>query len=140
MKTFLKISLALTLLLAIAALLAGTALWNEIGAHPDMTLSINGETLPLEHFGPLDWAGSLFGMLIAGLVIVIVVPLVLLLGLGLPLLILGLGLAVGVLALFSVGALMLSPLLIVGLLLWLLLRDKKRPAARPASTNPEPTR
>jgi|SRR6218665_3414407 len=139
MKTFLKISLALTLLLAIAALMAGTAIWNGLGSHADMTVSINGENLPIEQMGLMHWAGTFFGVLVAGFVVIVVVPLALLVGLGLPLLLLGLGLGIALLAVFSVGALMLSPLIFVLLILWLLLRNKKSAKSAPTRTNPDPT-
>ena len=60
-------------------------------------------------------------------------PLVLLLGLGLPLLILGGIVLVTLAALASVGAVVGSPLLVIGLVVWLIVRDKPRKARRAQS-------
>lgn len=131
MKSLFKTLLILSLLLTVLALAGGFAIWQEIASHPEVQVSINGEDLALHELHGLHWGGLLFGGLVTGFVLLIVLPLALLLGLGLPLLIVGGMLGVGLLALIGVGGLLLSPLLLVGLVLWLLLRDRRN-AARPS--------
>jgi len=47
MKTFFKILLSVSLLLAVLALAGGFAIWQELASHPEVQISVNGETLPL---------------------------------------------------------------------------------------------
>lgn len=136
MKTFFKWSFALALVMALVALLGGAALWTEIASQPDLTVTVNGERLPVEQIGAMHWAGAMVGLAIAAVVLVIVLPLALLIGLGLPLLLLTVGLALALAAVASVGALMFSPVIVIGLLIWLIVRTKK-PQTR---TNPESVR
>lgn len=125
MRGFLKFTFILTLTLAIIALITGTALWHEVASHPDVTVSINGDPVALDEFGVMHWAGGLFGIAIAALVVLLVVPLVLVLGIGLPLLLVGGSLALALAAVAGVGVLMASPVIVVGLLIWVLVRGKK---------------
>ena len=83
----------------------------------------------------MHWAGAMVGLAIAAVVLALVVPLALLIGLGLPLLLLTVGLAIALAAVASVGALMCSPLIVIGLLIWLIVRPNKASLR----TNPEPT-
>ncbi|WP_428502987.1 hypothetical protein [Roseateles sp.] len=140
MKSFAKFTLALSLVLALVAAVSGIWLWQEMLAHPGVSVSINGEDLGLQElglheFGVGHWGELVLGGLAVGFVMVFVLPFVLLLGVGLPLLIVG-GVLLGVLgmglaAMFSVGALLGSPLIVLGLLIWLLLRDRRaKPQAR----------
>ena len=141
MKTTFKWLLILSMALALLAVIGGAALWQEIAAQPDVSISINGEDIDVHGVDAVSWIGAVAGVLVAGVVICIVLPLVLLLGLGLPLLLLGIGLACALLGVFSVGAIFFSPLILLGLLVWWMLRSKKAPApkAEPRlSTNPEP--
>ncbi|MET0520028.1 MAG: hypothetical protein ABW005_14485 [Burkholderiaceae bacterium] len=144
MKNLLKLALALGVLMLGALLIGGWALWSELAgsAGPHVHLSVNGEDIALTRMDFGDGFGAGLGLLIAGLVLLVVLPLALLLGLGLPLLILGLVLGAVLLAMLSVGALLFSPLLVLGLILWLLLRPRKVAAAPPPRTepraNPEP--
>ncbi len=136
MKSFFKTLLILSLLLAVLAMAGGFAIWQELASHPEVQVSINGEDLPLHELHGLHWSGVLLGGLITGFVLLVVLPLALLLGLGLPLLIVGGVLGAGLLALVGVGGLLLSPLLLLGLVLWLLLRDRRprgKPQGAPAS-------
>ena len=117
MRTGLRILLGLllaTALLAIAAGVAGALLWQ--GDIPDLQVTLNGE--------PWDAAsahGAVAGVAVA-LVAALVVPLALLLGLGLPLLLVGLVLAAVLLAVGSVVAVATSPLILLVLLAWWLVR------------------
>ncbi|OYU26479.1 MAG: hypothetical protein CFE41_15590 [Burkholderiales bacterium PBB2] len=129
MKSFAKFTLALSLVLALVAAVSGVWLWQEMWSHPGVSISINGEDLYLGEMASGQWAELLVGGLITGMVLLFVLPLVLLLGVGLPLLIVG-GVLVCVVgtvlaALFSVGAVLGSPLILLGLVLWLLLRDRR---------------
>ena len=125
MKNFLKFSALLMLVLAILALFAGTALWHEFASRPDVTISINGETLPLDELDAMHWVTGLFGVAVATFVVLLVVPLVLLLGVGLPLLLVGGGLALAVAAVAGVGVLIASPVLLIALLVWLVARGRR---------------
>jgi len=140
MKSFAKFTLALSLVLALVAAVSGVWLWQEMLDHPGVSVSINGadldpDELGLRELGFSHWGELLLGGLAVGFVMLFVLPLVLLLGVGLPLLIVG-GVLLGVLgmglaAMFSVGALLGSPFIVLGLLIWLLLRDRRaKPQAR----------
>lgn len=131
MKTFFKILLSLSLLLAVLALAGGFAVWQELASHPEVQISVNGETLPLHELHAMHWSGLVLGGLITGFVLLLVLPLALLLGLGLPMLIVASVLGLGLLALVGVGGLLLSPLLLLGLPLWLLLRDRRHAPEKP---------
>jgi hypothetical protein len=124
MKRFLQWMLALSALLAVLAAVGGYALWQELAAHPAVSVSINGEDLGLGELHAAHWGGLMLGGLLVTLVLLVVLPLTLVLGLGLPLLIVATVLGAALLALVSLGGLLLSPLLLLGLLLWLLLRRK----------------
>ena len=117
MRTGIRILLGLllaTALLAIAAGVAGALLWH--GGGPQFDITINGE--PWE---PAAAHGAAAGVAVA-LVSALVVPLALLLGLGLPLLLVGLVLAAVLLAVGSVVAVATSPLILLVLLVWWLVR------------------
>ena len=110
-----------TALLAIAAGVAGALLWH--GDIPDLQVTLNGE--PWE---PAAAHGAAAGVAVA-LVMALVVPLALLLGLGLPLLLVGLVLAAVLLAVGSLVAVATSPLILLVLLAWWLVR-RDRAATR----------
>lgn len=131
MKRVLKVFAVLTLLVMIAAISGGFSLWHHIGDHPDMSITMNGEELLFGAMDLGDVIGGMVGLAIAAVVVLIVVPLCLLIGIGLPLLIVGAMLALGVVALLGIGAVVTSPLLLIGLILWLALRRKPAPAMPP---------
>ncbi|MBB4843079.1 hypothetical protein HNP55_001598 [Paucibacter oligotrophus] len=131
MRLIFRRLLLLGLLMLALTVMAGGSLWHHFGdfaADPGFTLSINGEDVDLS--GLQDFEGPGLGsLLLAGLVVAViacvVVPLVLLLSVGLPLLILLLvlgGLALGAV---SLGALVFSPIWLIVLVLWLLLRSPR---------------
>ena len=144
MKAIFRGLLILSLGLALLGLMAGGAIWHELVAQPDVSISINGEDMDFTGLQDLPWfAGvfgdffggifsGVFGILAAAAVLCLVIPLVLLFSVGLPLLltvmILGF-VAVGVL---SLGAMLFSPVIILGLLIWLVLRDRRPKAPRRA--------
>ena len=127
MRIFLKLCLALLLILLFAVLAGGSALW---WGHPDLGFSINGEDVPWQAMGAAQFFGVLIALAVAAFVVLVVIPLVLLLALGLPLLIVGLVVAGVIMAVLGVGAVLSSPLLIVVLLLYLALRPRRRAAAK----------
>lgn len=131
MRLIFRRLILLGLVMLALTVMAGGSLWHHFGdfaADPGFTLSINGEDVDLG--GLQNFEGSGLGaLLLAGLVVAViaclVVPLVLLLSVGLPLLILLLvlgGLALGAV---SLGALVFSPIWLVLLVLWLLLRSPR---------------
>jgi hypothetical protein len=123
MKTLFKILFFAAALMAVLAMFGGFALMH--GHHPDMSFVVNGEDLFIDSdMG--DWLGAGIGLFIAGVVVCVVVPLVLLLGVALPLLIAGGVLAVVVAGLLGVGAVLTSPLILIGLGLFVVLRNRSR--------------
>jgi hypothetical protein len=124
MKTLFKILFIATALMVLMAMFGGFALLNHHGS--DMHIVLNDDELFFggSDFG--DWLGASIGLFVAGLVCVVVLPLVLLLGVALPLLIVGGVLTVVVGGLLGVGALLGSPLILLGLLLFIVLRNRRR--------------
>lgn len=124
MKTLFKILFIGTALMVLAAMFGGFALLHHGG--PDMHIVLNDEELVLggSDFG--DWLGAGIGLVVAGVVCAVVVPLVLLLGLALPLIIVGGVMAVVIAGLLGVGAVLGSPLILLGLLLVVVLRNRSR--------------
>lgn len=125
MKTLFKILFIGTALMMLAAMFGGFALLHHAG--PDMHITVNDDELFFgSDFG--DWLGAGIGLFIAGVVCCIVVPLALLLGVALPLLILAGVFGVVLMALLGVGAVLGSPLILLGLLLFVVLRNRNRAA------------
>ncbi|MCV2356048.1 hypothetical protein LNV09_18050 [Paucibacter sp. B2R-40] len=124
MKTTFKWLLVLSLGIALLGLLAGGVLWQEFIAQPDVSISINGEDLDISGLQALPWFTGVFGILAGGVVVCLVIPLVLLFSVGFPLLLTVLILGFVALLMLSLGAMFFSPLIILGLLLWLMLRNK----------------
>ncbi len=127
MKRFLKWTLVLSLILAAAAIVGGVLMWQEIASHPEVSISINGEDIPVHELSAAHWATLMFAAGITAFVLLVVLPLTLLLGLALPLMLVAGVLALVVAVLLGAGALVGSPLILLVLLLWWLLRRK--PAA-----------
>jgi hypothetical protein len=136
MKTLFKILFIGTALMVLAAMFGGFALLHHHGS--DMHIVLNDEELFLggSDFG--DWLGASIGLFVAGAVCLVVLPLVLLLGVALPLLVVGGVLALVVASLLGVGAVLGSPLILLGLLVFIVLRNRSRAnaarAAQPAHT------
>jgi hypothetical protein len=95
-----------------------------------LDIRVDGEHVLTVPKGEAAWWAVTAGVL-AGMVVLVVVPLSLLLAL----LIAALVLAAAVVVLLAVGALALSPLWVIALLLWLALRE---PRARPPASPPAP--
>ncbi|WP_423597289.1 hypothetical protein [Roseateles sp. MS654] len=144
MKTLFKTLLILGLVLVLGAMLLGWGVLHLMGDVPGVHLSIDGDDVFLTGFDIADALGAGLGVIIAIGVMCLVVPLVLLLGIGLPLLIMGALVLAGIAALLGVGAIVGSPLIFIGLLVWLIVRDKPRkprvepvaPATPMASASP----
>lgn len=134
MKTLFKALLLTAVLLTLMAALGGFML---LHGNSHMQVVLNGHELSQEAgFGSLIGAGM--GLLIAGVLLCIVLPLALLLGLALPLLIIGMLLAAGVAMVLGVGALLGSPLILLALILFLVLRKRQRACPPPPSAPAEP--
>ena len=130
MKRAFRIIFILSLALAVLAILSGIGLWHEASSHPGLSISVNGDDLAMRGLIDLNWLGAIAGLSIAAVVLCVVVPLVLLFSIGLPLLIVGAVLAAVMVTVMSVGALLFSPLIVIGLVLYLLLRTKKPRSSR----------
>ena len=124
MKTFFKILFLATALMILMAMFGGFALLHHHGS--DMHIVMNDEELFLGGGDFGDWVGATVGLFVAGLVCIVVVPLVLLLGVALPLLIVGGVLALMVASVLGVGAVLGSPLILLGLLLFVIMRNRRR--------------
>ncbi|MFT7775773.1 hypothetical protein [Roseateles sp.] len=125
MKTLFKILFIGTALMVLMAMFGGFALLHHHGG-PDMHIVLDDGEFFLGGGGVGDWLGASIGLFVAGVVCVIVLPLVLLLGVALPLLIVGGVLALIVASLLGVGAVLGSPLILLGLLLFVVLRNRSR--------------
>jgi len=134
MKTLFKILFIATAVMVLMAMFGGFALLHHHGS--DMHIVVNDEELFLggSDFG--DWVGASIGLFIAGIVCVVVLPLVLLLGVALPLLIVGGVLTVVIAGLLGVGAVLGSPVILLGLLLFVVLRNRRRANAAAVRTEP----
>ena len=131
MKSFFKFVLVTILVLGLLSMAFGVLVAFNVLTQPDFSISINGSELPLQELHAGHWMLGAMGLGVAAVVVVVVVPLALLLGLAMPLLMLALGLSLGLMSLLGVGALVLSPLLLlvlalVWLLVWLPRRRKTR--------------
>ncbi len=145
MKRFARwwLTLGLALLLLVWLLAHhGAPFWHVSGLHPDVVFDLDGTVWRLEGWEPAHGlSGGLRAMVavfavgaVALVVLLFVLPLVLLLGVGLPLLLAAVGVGVAVLAVSGVGALLFSPLILLALLMWWLLRPaapQGRPKERP---------
>ena len=125
MKTLFKILFIGTALMVLMAMFGGFALLHHHGG-PDMHIVLDDGEFFLGGSDVGDWLGATIGLFVAGIVCVIIVPLVLLLGVALPLLIVGGVLALVVASLLGVGAVLGSPLILLGLLLFVVMRNRRR--------------
>ena len=135
MKTLFKALLIFGFVLVGVATLLGWGAVHLLGDVPGVHLTIDGDDVVWTSLGLADAFGAGLGLIIAIGVMCLVVPLLLLLGLGLPLLIIGALVLAGLAALVGLGAIVGSPLILIGLVVWLLVRDKPRkaPMAPPAA-------
>ena len=130
MKTLFKAFLLVGFALVALAVLLGWGAIQVLGDVPGVHLQVNGDEVIWSGLDLFDALGAGLGLVITIGVMCLVVPLLLLLGLGLPLLILGALALAGIAALLGVGAVVGSPLILIGLIVWLLVRDKKPRAPR----------
>ena len=125
-----------TLAVAVAAAISVGLLFSHLP--PDLLITIDGEQIEL---GGLEagHAWLAFGAIVLAVtIVVIVVPLTLLFGVGLPLLMVLLG-VVAALACAAIGvAIVGSPVILLGLLVWWAARPKKHAAAPAAPAAPPP--
>jgi hypothetical protein len=128
MKTLFKILFIGTALMALLAMVGATfggwVLLHHHGSDMHIVLDDGEFFLGGSDFG--DWLGASIGLFVAGIVCVIVIPLVLLLGVAMPLVIVGGVLALVVASLLGVGAVVGSPLILLGLLFFVVLRNRRR--------------
>lgn len=131
MKTLFKILFIGTALMVLMAMFGGFALLHH---GPDMHVVLDDGEFFLGGGDVGNWLGASIGLFVAGVVCIIVLPLVLLLGVALPLLIVGGVLTVVVASLLGVGAVLGSPLILLGLLLFVVLRNRSRANAAKSTT------
>jgi hypothetical protein len=124
MKTLFKILFIGTALMVLLAMVGGFALLQHHGSDMHIVLGDDDFFLGGSDFG--DWLGASIGLFIAAVVCLFVVPLVVLLGVALPLLIVGGMVGLVVAGLLGVGAVLGSPLILLGLLLFVVLRNRRR--------------
>lgn len=119
------------LAMALATAVSLATMFNHLP--PDLLVTVDGEQIDL-HGLTAGHAWLAFGsVLLAFLVVVIVVPLALLFGVGLPLLLAALGVMLALLFAGVAVAIVGSPVILLGLLLWWAVRPRKpRVAAPPA--------
>jgi len=134
MKTLFKILFIATAVMVLMAMFGGFALLHHHGS--DMHIVVNDDELFFGSGDFGDWIGASIGLFIAGIVCVVVLPLVLLLGVALPLLIVGGVLTVVIAGLLGVGAVLGSPVILLGLLLFVVLRNRRRANAAVTRTEP----
>ena len=135
MKTLFKILFIGSALMVLAAMFGGFALLNHHG--PDMHIVLDDGDFFLGGGDIGDWLGASIGLFIAAVVCIVVVPLVLLLGVALPLLIVCGVVAVVLAALLGAGAVLGSPVILLGLLLFVVLRNRNR-AMKASAARTEP--
>jgi hypothetical protein len=139
MKTTLKLigwTLLAALLLSILIVATGTA-WLTPLAHA--TIQIDDDTLTLAALHGSDWllaVGAITVAVMAALVGVLLALLIVPLAVLLPLLVAALAIGVAVAVVLGVAALAASPLLLIGWLLWRLVRSERPRNAAPAATIP----
>jgi hypothetical protein len=125
------------LVVALATVISLAAVFNELP--PDLRVSLDGERVDL-HGLTVVHAWLVFGsVVLACVVALLVVPLALLFGLGVPLLVAALGVLAALLCAAVAVAVVGSPLILIGLLLWWAIRPR-RPTAPvpPPPTAPPP--
>ncbi|MBB3194663.1 hypothetical protein [Roseateles terrae] len=133
MKTFFKILLVLGLVMVLASVATGVVLLGAISDADGMHIVINGQEWNGGTLEMGDAFGLFLAVMICGLVACVVVPLVLLLGVGLPLLLVGGLFVLCMAAVLGAGAVLGSPLLLIALVVWLLVRDRTPRASRRAA-------
>ena len=134
MKTLFKILFIGTALMVLMAMFGGFALLHHHGSDMHIVLDDGDFFLGGGDLG--DWLGATIGLFIAGAVLCLVIPLVLLLGVALPLLIVCGVVAVVVASLLGIGAVLGSPMILLGLLVFVVMRNRRRAMSATARTEP----
>jgi len=125
-----------TLAIAVVTAISLATMFNHLPS--DLLITVDGEQIEL---GGLEagHAWLAFGaVVLAMVVVVIVVPLALLFGIGVPLLLVVLGVIAALLCAAVGVALVGSPVILLGLLLWWAVRPKKKAAEPTAPMAPPP--
>lgn len=125
-----------TLAIAVVTAISLATMFNHLPS--DLLITVDGEQIEL---GGLEagHAWLAFGaVVLAMVVVVIVVPLALLFGIGVPLLLVVLGVIAALLCAAVGVALVGSPVILLGLLLWWAVRPKKKAAEPAAPMAPPP--
>ena len=121
---------ALLLAVVVAATLAAAVMAFDEAARQGLNVTLNGEPWPAGDGKPLAALAAVFGIGLALLIVLLVVPFTVLLALVLAGLAVAVGLAAATGAVALALAVALSPLWLLALLLWLLIRRRPAVAAR----------
>ena len=125
MKIALRVALGLLALLVVAAATLA-ALWLLVAPEHLPTIVVNGREIALGAGPGAHWLAATLAALVALVVLMVVVPMALLLAVAVPLLVVLLGLGAGAAGLALVAGVVLSPLLLIGWLLWRATRTRPR--------------
>lgn len=124
------------LIVAIAAAVSLAAVFNDIPSNLQVT--VDGQQVDL-HGLSAGHAWLAFGaVVLACVIVVVVVPLALLFGVGVPLLLAALGVIAALLCAAVAVAVVGSPMILIGLLLWWAVRPKKATPPPPGPSVPPP--
>lgn len=117
------------LTLAVTAAVSMAIFLNELPS--DLLITIDGEQVDLGGLHPGHAWLAFGGLVLAAVIVVVVVPVALLFGVGVPLVITALALMAALLVAGLAIAVVGSPLILIGLLMWWALRPKKPAAPAP---------
>jgi hypothetical protein len=124
------------LVTAIATAVSLAAVFNDLPS--DLLVTVDGQAVDL-HGLTAAHAWMVFGLVITvAVLLVVVVPLALLFGIGVPLLLAGLGVLFALVCAAVAVAVVGSPVILLGVLLWWALKPKKVAPAPSAPAAPPP--
>ena len=133
MNRFVKVSAWLLLAGAVLSVLLAAAVMQWAVPLDGAVINIDGEQLSLAPLHGGEWLLALGGVMLALIVVVLVLVLVVPIAVLVPVLIAALAIAVALFTVLGVAALLLSPLLLFGWVVWRLARGPSA-AAKPDAT------
>ena len=133
MTRFIKVGAWLLLAAAVLSVLLVAAVMQWGAPLDGAVINIDGEQLSLASLHSGEWLLALGGVMLALLVVLLVLLLVVPIAVLVPVLIAALAIAVALFTVLGVAALLFSPLLLFGWVVWRLIRGPSR-AAKPDAT------